>query len=57
MREAARSSLKRVNFDRKLRLLGIRAGSLVKACDYTLSTPEDSRAAEPSTALFADLEP
>lgn len=57
MREAARSSLKRVTFDRKLRLLGIRAGSLVKACDYTLSPPEDSRAAEPSAVLFADLEP
>ena len=57
MREAARSSLKRVTFDRKLRLLGIRAGSLVKACDYAPSAPEDIRAAEPSAALFADLEP
>jgi DNA polymerase-4 len=30
LREAARASLKRVTLDRKLRLLGIRAGSLVK---------------------------
>jgi DNA polymerase-4 len=36
LREAARASLKRVTLDRKLRLLGIRAGSLVKMDDPSL---------------------
>lgn len=57
IRDAARTCLKRVTFDRKLRLMGIRASSLVKACEYTLSAPEPSRAAEPAAALFQDLDP
>ncbi|MBI4912592.1 MAG: DNA polymerase IV [Acidobacteria bacterium] len=57
IRDAARTCLKRVTFDRKLRLLGIRASSLVKACEYTLGATEPSRAAEPVAALFQDLDP
>ena len=34
LREAARSCLKRVTLDRRLRLLGIRAGNLVRAGDF-----------------------
>jgi DNA polymerase-4 len=51
----ARACLKRVNLDRKIRLLGIRAGSLVKEAEYRLHATELSRTAEPS--LFPDLEP
>ena len=53
--DAARASLKRVSLDRKLRLLGIRAGSLVKEDLYRLQASEADRVAEPG--LFADLEP
>jgi len=53
--EAARASLKRVPLDKKLRLLGIRAGSLVKEDEYRLQAESD-RVAEP-LGLFADLEP
>jgi len=53
--EAARASLKRVPLDRKLRLLGIRAGALVKEVDYRLQAAEAHRVSEPG--LFADLEP
>lgn len=52
--EAARTSLKRIPLDKKLRLLGLRAGSLVKADEYRLQAEAD-RVAEPW--LFADLEP
>ena len=53
--DAARASLKRVPLDRKLRLLGIRAGSLVKETDYRMHLAEADRVAEPG--LFADLDP
>ena len=52
---AARASLKRVPLDRKLRLLGIRAGALVKEADYQFKAAEASRVAEPG--LFEDMEP
>ncbi len=55
LRDAARDSLKRVPLDRKLRLLGIRAGSLVKEVDYRLLHAVPGRLAEPS--LFPALEP
>jgi DNA polymerase-4 len=51
---AARASLKRVTLDRKLRLLGIRAGSLVREAEYQLQTAEVNRVAEPG--LFRELE-
>ena len=57
IREAARNSLKRVSLDRKLRLLGIRAGSLVKAGEYPSAAGGIDRAAETTTALFTDLGP
>jgi DNA polymerase-4 len=47
--DAARSSLKRVVLDRKLRLLGIRAGKLVRTDE------SQSRAPEPSSAAQARL--
>jgi len=53
--EAARASLKRVPLDRKLRLLGLRAGGLLKAEDYRSQISEVDPGTEPS--LFADLEP
>jgi DNA polymerase IV len=46
LREAARASLKRVTLDRRLRLMGLRAGALVKAVDY-LHSPPPSQVAEP----------
>lgn len=46
LREAARASLKRVPLDRRLRLLGIRAGGLVKECAYQLQTAKPSAVAE-----------
>ncbi|MBK8794694.1 MAG: DNA polymerase IV [Holophaga sp.] len=55
LRDAARASLKRVPLDRKLRLLGIRAGSLVKSEDYQLQAAQADRVAEPG--LFAEWEP
>jgi len=59
LREAARASLKRVTLDRKLRMLGVRAGSLVKVGDYPLLPPGTSQAAEarvPFGGLFEGLE-
>lgn len=55
LRDAARDSLKRAPLDRKLRLLGIRAGSLVKEIDYRMHHAEPDRVAEPS--LFEGLSP
>ncbi|GLH72769.1 DNA polymerase IV [Geothrix limicola] len=52
--EAARSSLKRVTFDRKLRLLGIRAGSLIRADEYRAHAPDPAQVSEPG--LFEGLE-
>lgn len=47
LRDAARASLKRVALDRRLRLLGIRAGSLVHAVEYLAHPVVVSRVAEP----------
>lgn len=47
LRDAARASLRRVALDRRLRLLGIRAGSLVKLVDYSAHPVAPSRVAEP----------
>ena len=55
MIEAARASLKRVVLDRKLRLLGLRAGALVKTVDYRSPRPEPMGVAEPG--LFTGLDP
>ena len=54
--QAARSCLRRVTLDRRLRLLGIRVGSLVPVSDqeeaaFPQATP--SRVAEPQTPLFS----
>jgi len=51
---AARASLKRVTLDRKLRLLGLRAGSLVKKEAHLPPRPEVTREAEPG--LFEGLD-
>ncbi len=48
LRDAARASLKRVTLDRRLRLMGIRAGALVKAVDYLAHPQPISQVAEPS---------
>jgi DNA polymerase-4 len=53
--EAARASLKRVVLDRKLRLLGIRAGALIKTIDYRSPAPASMGVAEPG--LFVGLDP
>ncbi|WP_306591302.1 DNA polymerase IV [Geothrix sp. 21YS21S-4] len=47
LRDAARDSLKRVPLDRKLRLLGIRAGSLVKEADWQAPPAQPDRVSEP----------
>ncbi len=47
LREAARTCLKRVTLDRRLRLLGIRAGSLVQEGVYRQQASEPSAVAEP----------
>jgi DNA polymerase IV len=52
---AARASLRRVVLDRKLRLVGVRAGALIKEADYQLHASDTDRVAEPS--LFGDWEP
>jgi len=52
--QAARACLKRVPLDKKIRLLGIRAGALIKASDY-LGAADPGRVAEPG--LFDGLEP
>lgn len=49
---AARASLRRVVLDRKLRLVGVRAGALIKEADYLLHASGADRVAEPS--LFDD---
>jgi len=46
LRDAARECLKRVNLDRKLRLLGIRAGALVKREEYLAHAASGDRVAE-----------
>lgn len=51
--EAARSNLRRVVLDRKLRLLGIRAGSLVKPGQHAVPDPDRPTA----RGLFDALEP
>ena len=58
IRDAARTCLRRVNFDRRLRLLGVRVGSLVRFGEEdTYPLPRPSRVAEPASPLFdaADL--
>jgi DNA polymerase-4 len=52
LREAARASLKRVTLDRKLRLLGLRAGSLVKREDPSSQSLAREASVEPG--LFTD---
>jgi DNA polymerase-4 len=54
LREAARASLKRVSLDRKLRLLGIRAGGLVKRDAPSLQSPAREESME--QGLFTGLE-
>jgi DNA polymerase-4 len=54
LREAARASLKRVTLDRKLRLLGVRAGSLVKQDDPSLQPVVPDEAME--QGLFTGLD-
>lgn len=46
LRDAARSCLKRVPLEKKLRLLGLRAGGLVKAGAYLPAGPKADRVAE-----------
>jgi DNA polymerase-4 len=55
LREAARAALKRAPLDRPLRLLGLRAGGLVKEGDYLAHLPAPSRVAEPG--LFDGIDP
>jgi len=52
---AARESLKRVAFDQKLRLLGVRAGALVPEEEYRLLAAEPGRVAEVQAGLFDGL--
>jgi len=54
LRVAARAALKRAPLDRPLRLLGLRAGGLVKEAEYRTSAPP-SRVAEPG--LFDQIDP
>jgi DNA polymerase-4 len=54
LRESARASLKRVPLDRKLRLLGLRAGGLVKRADASLQP--GAREASLAQGLFTGLE-
>ncbi len=53
LRDAARASLKRVPLDRRLRLLGIRAGALQKEEEYRVQAAE----AGTEPGLFEGLEP
>jgi DNA polymerase-4 len=55
LRDAVRTCLKRVPLDRKLRLLGIRAGALMRADEYRLPAPAPSRVAEPGLFMASDL--
>ena len=54
LRDAVRTCLRRVPLDRKLRLLGIRAGSLVRREDHRPPANATLRVAEPG--LFLDTE-
>jgi len=54
LRDAVRTCLRRVPLDRKLRLLGIRAGSLVRREDHRPPANATLRVAEPG--LFLDAE-
>ena len=55
LRDAVRTCLKRVPLDRKLRLLGIRAGSLIREEEYRVPAGPPPRVAEPG--LFLDSDP
>lgn len=55
LRDAARALLKRVPLDRRLRLMGIRAGSLVKVGEYLTPPAATSGVVEPG--LFDHLGP
>ena len=55
LRDAVRTCLKRVPLDRKLRLLGIRAGSLIRAEEYRSHAPAPPRVAEPGLFTASDL--
>jgi DNA polymerase-4 len=55
LRDAVRTCLKRVPLERKLRLLGIRAGSLMRKDEYRAPVVAPSRVAEPG--LFTDSGP
>jgi DNA polymerase-4 len=55
LRDAVRTCLKRVPLEQKLRLLGIRAGSLIRTVDYRIQAVEPSRVAEPG--LFDEPNP
>jgi len=55
LRDAVRTCLKRVPLDRKLRLLGIRAGSLIREEEYRVPPVAPPRVAEPG--LFLDSDP
>jgi DNA polymerase IV len=57
LRDAARACLRRVTLDRKLRLLGLRAGSLVGEDEYRTQAEVPGRVADQAPPLFADLEP
>jgi DNA polymerase-4 len=57
LREAARASLKRVTLDRKLRLLGIRAGSLVKKEDASVRPAAPEMSMEQGLFLGLDQSP
>jgi len=55
IRAAARSCLRRVTFDRKLRLLGVRAGSLVHSGEEEVyEPPRPDRVAEQAPPLFEE---
>ena len=57
IRDAARACLRRVIFDRKLRLLGVRVGSLVRSGDAdAYPPPKPSRVAEAASPLFEDAD-
>ena len=53
LREAARTCLKRITIDRRLRLLGIRAGSLVKRHDFSSGSDAVAQGSEPN--LFENV--
>ena len=55
LRDAVRTCLKRVPLEQRLRLLGIRAGMLVRTTEYRLQSEAPPRVAEPG--LFGDPPP